>query len=197
MTLRSPPIADPARRSSERGHFLLLETATVCVCAHVHVCVCVRMRVCALSRHHRHVSKSTFIIHCDKLTGKMSVKFYTYMNFCVTRPSVCWNHRPLIAEGRARLPVGPVAPPPSVSRPSDTSPSALLSLLINFRIINTPKEENKKSPKKDNPPGVDVTVGLGLPLHATVHHATPGPGFGGRPRSMQAFLISGWKAARY
>lgn len=157
MTRRSSSIAAPARRSSGRGHILLLETATVCVRAsvwvHVRACLCVHTRVWALSRHRRHVSESTFIIHCDKLTDKMSVKFYTYMNFCVTRPSVRWNQRPLIAEGRACLPTGPVAPPPSVSRPSDTSPSALLNLLINFWIINTPKEGNKKSPKKDNPPG--------------------------------------------
>lgn len=109
------------------------------------------VRVC----HRCYVNKSTFIIYCDKLTGKMSVKFYTYMNFCVTQPSVHWNWRPLIAEGRACLPAGPVAPLLSVSRPSDTSPFALLNLLINFRIINTPKGANKKSPKKDEPLGGD------------------------------------------
>lgn len=30
------------------------------------------------------ISESTFIIQCDKLTEKMTVKFYTYVNFCVT-----------------------------------------------------------------------------------------------------------------
>lgn len=69
------------------------------------------------------------------------------MNFCVTQPSVHWDWRPLIAEGFACLPAGPVAPLPSECRPSDTSPSALLNLLINFRIINTPKAGNKKSQK--------------------------------------------------
>lgn len=161
------------------------------------------MYVCArpLSRHHCNVSKSTFVIYCDKLTGKMSVKFYTYMNFCVTQPSVHWNWRPLIAEGRACLPAGPVALLPSVSRPSDTSPSALLNLLINFRIINTPKAANKKSPKKDEPLRgmVGREIRPALPLHATPRHATAGSGprHGRRPRSSPAFLISGWKPARY
>lgn len=46
-----------------------------------------------------HLSESTFIIQCDKLTGKMSVKFYTYMNFCVTSPSVHLFVSESIAEG--------------------------------------------------------------------------------------------------
>lgn len=81
-------------------------------------------RVISLS----HISKSTFIIHSDKLTGKMSVKFYTYMNFCVTRPSVHLFCCLAIAEGCfvcRRL-------TDAVSRPSDTSPFALVNLLINF-----------------------------------------------------------------
>lgn len=74
------------------------------------------------------ISESTFIIHCDKLTGKMSVKFYTYMNFCVTSPSVRLFFCLAIAEGfflRGRF-------ADFVSRPSDTSPFALVNLLINF-----------------------------------------------------------------
>lgn len=45
------------------------------------------------------ISESTFIIQCDKLTRKMSVKFYTYMNFCVRLPSVHLFFSESIAEG--------------------------------------------------------------------------------------------------
>lgn len=83
-------------------------------------------RACVISLSQ--ISKSTFIIHCDKLTEKMSVKFYTYMNFCVTSPSVHLFICLAIAVGfilRGRF-------MDFVSRPSDTSPFALVNLLINF-----------------------------------------------------------------
>ncbi len=83
-------------------------------------------RACVISLSQ--ISESTFIIHCDKLTRKMSVKFYTYMNFCVRSPSVHLFLCLAIAEGsflRGRF-------TDFVSRPSDTSPFALVNLLINF-----------------------------------------------------------------
>lgn len=54
-----------------------------------------RARMISLSQ----ISESTFIIQCDKLTRKMSVKFYTYMNFCVRSPSVHLFFSESIAEG--------------------------------------------------------------------------------------------------
>ncbi len=54
-----------------------------------------RARMISLSQ----ISESTFIIQCDKLTRKMSVKCYTYMNFCVRSPSVHLFFSESIAEG--------------------------------------------------------------------------------------------------
>lgn len=87
-----------------------------------------RMQMTGLMWSHlSQISKSTFIIQCDKLTEKMSVHLYTYMNFCVRSPSVHLFISLSIAEGLF-LPLQPRCVP----SPSDRSPSALVSLLINF-----------------------------------------------------------------
>lgn len=66
----------------------------------------------------------------------MTVKFYTYVNFCVTALSVCTFAAPAIAEGVFLCGRHTDA----VSRPSDTSAFALVSPLINFGcLINTQK----------------------------------------------------------
>lgn len=68
----------------------------------------------------------------------MTVKFDTYVNFCVTAPSVRAFAAPAIAEGvfvRGRR-------ADAVSRPSDTSAFALVSPLINFGCLISTQEES-------------------------------------------------------
>lgn len=68
----------------------------------------------------------------------MTVKFYTYVNFCVTAPSVRVFAAPAIAEGV--FVCGRQAD--AVSRPSDTSAFALLSPLINLGCLITSRKES-------------------------------------------------------